>query len=355
MSPSPAAAFRPAKTEARGPQFLQIVAKREPKLTRVAFKISRLMEFCNERELTNQTGHSAYEWPLVIEGVAIPSTPARPRSRNRDRGRQDGIVIEDNAGGIDAGTVESVSTIRFGVSSREAYVSPTKARKATRSCASACARVRFTPTTASPSSDRWSPEGELPTTSTSECRRSTPLRCWYWKVARIAAARRAKGRAFQHARSPDDSRDRCGSLTFGFGVMVAHRLYSQPSSRQAAASRNHRGRASEGPLSRARRQSGHFPIPATQRRERRHSLCRVRLQALNRTRAPQRFAIALYSHRANFSAAIDNPFRRFGSTGEGSKAHARVAPIPISRISPSTPRALQFPTAQVFDHPHRRR
>src|SRR5690348_1319563 len=46
------------------PQFLQIVAKPdgqarraapEPKLTRVAFRVSRLMEFCSERELTNQT------------------------------------------------------------------------------------------------------------------------------------------------------------------------------------------------------------------------------------------------------------------------------------------------------------
>jgi hypothetical protein len=38
----------------------------EPKLTRVAFKVSRLMEFCSERELQNQTGHSLYEWPLVV-------------------------------------------------------------------------------------------------------------------------------------------------------------------------------------------------------------------------------------------------------------------------------------------------
>jgi hypothetical protein len=75
----PAASFEQAKNPARGPQFLQIVAKperaaargkpkakHEPKLTRVAFRVSRLMEFCSERELQNQTGHSVYEWPLVI-------------------------------------------------------------------------------------------------------------------------------------------------------------------------------------------------------------------------------------------------------------------------------------------------
>ena len=41
-------------------------AKAEPKLTRVAFRVSRLMEFCTKRELQNQTGHSIDQWPLVI-------------------------------------------------------------------------------------------------------------------------------------------------------------------------------------------------------------------------------------------------------------------------------------------------
>jgi hypothetical protein len=59
-------AIQQAKNPARGPQFLQIVAKPEPKLTRVAFRVSRLMEFCSERELQNQTGHAVYEWPLVV-------------------------------------------------------------------------------------------------------------------------------------------------------------------------------------------------------------------------------------------------------------------------------------------------
>jgi hypothetical protein len=59
-------------------RFLQIVAKPrrrvrkktkakpEPKLTRVAFRVPRLMEFCTERELQNQTGHSFVYWPLVL-------------------------------------------------------------------------------------------------------------------------------------------------------------------------------------------------------------------------------------------------------------------------------------------------
>src|SRR4051812_27209089 len=56
------------------PQFLQIVARprrkkrkeKQSKLTRVAFKVSRLMEFCTRRELQNQTGHSVDDWPLVV-------------------------------------------------------------------------------------------------------------------------------------------------------------------------------------------------------------------------------------------------------------------------------------------------
>jgi hypothetical protein len=65
MTTVPAARFEQAKKPARGSQFLQIVAKPkrsarkkpEPKLIRVAFRVSRLMEFCTRRELQNQTGH----------------------------------------------------------------------------------------------------------------------------------------------------------------------------------------------------------------------------------------------------------------------------------------------------------
>jgi len=67
-----AANFQQAKKPSTGSRFLQIVAepdrtkrrkskaksKSQPKLTRVAFRVSRLMEFCSMRELQNQTGHS---------------------------------------------------------------------------------------------------------------------------------------------------------------------------------------------------------------------------------------------------------------------------------------------------------
>jgi hypothetical protein len=131
--------FQQAKNPTKGSQFLQIVAKpkrsarkrAEPKLTRVAFRVSRLMEFCTRRELQNQTGHGVAQWPLVVlkelvdnaldacEEAEVPpviSIAVEPGS----------IVVEDNAGGIKTSTIKSILDYTIRVSSREAYVSPTR-------------------------------------------------------------------------------------------------------------------------------------------------------------------------------------------------------------------------------------
>src|SRR5215831_1378261 len=137
------ARFEQAKKPTRGSQFLQIVAKpkraarrkskvkSEPKLTRVAFKVSRLMEFCSERELQNQTGHGVYDWPLVAAkelfdnalDAAEEAEVAPEITIIVDSGT---IIIADNAGGIDTETIESILDYTIRVSSREAYVSPTR-------------------------------------------------------------------------------------------------------------------------------------------------------------------------------------------------------------------------------------
>jgi DNA topoisomerase VI subunit B len=131
-----AADFEQAKNPVPDPRNVPIVAKPEPhKLTRVAFKVSRLMEFCNVRELQNQTGHSIYDWPLVVakelidnaldaaeEAEVAPSISVEAR---RDAG-QDMIIVADNAGGVDADTIRSILDYTIRVSSREAYVSPTR-------------------------------------------------------------------------------------------------------------------------------------------------------------------------------------------------------------------------------------
>jgi DNA topoisomerase VI subunit B len=128
--------FQQAKTGDGDASFLQIVAKPDAeapqkKLTRVAFKVSRLMEFCSVRELQNQTGHSICDWPLVAgeelfdnaldAAEEVEVAPDITVIVNAET-----IIIQDNGGGIDAETIKSILDYTIRVSSREAYVSPTR-------------------------------------------------------------------------------------------------------------------------------------------------------------------------------------------------------------------------------------
>ena len=102
-----------------------------PSLARHIFKTSRLAEFCSRKELVNQTGHAIEDWPLVVlkelldngidgcEEAAIAPAIEIAVSRN-------GIVINDNGPGISAETVSDILDYTSRVSSREAYVSPTR-------------------------------------------------------------------------------------------------------------------------------------------------------------------------------------------------------------------------------------
>jgi DNA topoisomerase VI subunit B len=135
-STAPARTIQQVKNPARPFRFLQIVAKpgskkAEPKLTRVAFAVSRLMEFCTRRELEAQTGHASSEWPLVVGKELLDNAldaceeaevaPVISISVEPDR-----IIVQDNAGGIDVTTITSILDYTIRVSSREAYVSPTR-------------------------------------------------------------------------------------------------------------------------------------------------------------------------------------------------------------------------------------
>jgi hypothetical protein len=115
------------------------------KIDRVAFTTSRLMEFCTEKELVAQTGHEAYQWPRVIikelvdngidaceEAEVAPvirvmiTTGRKRRSRPAKPTR---IVIEDNGPGIPTDTITGIIDYDIRVSSREAYISPTRGRQ----------------------------------------------------------------------------------------------------------------------------------------------------------------------------------------------------------------------------------
>jgi hypothetical protein len=106
-------------------------------LHREAFEVSRALDFCNKKQLTIETGHPPEEWPLVIlkelldnsldaceeKGIA-PEIDVQVSTEMP--GGAGEIVIADNGCGIPPKVVESVLDFSVRVSSREAYVSPTR-------------------------------------------------------------------------------------------------------------------------------------------------------------------------------------------------------------------------------------
>ncbi len=116
------------------------------KIERVAFTTSRLMEFCTEKELVAQTGHQSYEWPRVIAKelvdngidaceekniapvIKITITTGNAKSRRR-AAKPTRIVFEDNGPGIPPETITGIIDYNKRISSREAYISPTRGRQ----------------------------------------------------------------------------------------------------------------------------------------------------------------------------------------------------------------------------------
>ena len=118
-------------------RFLQVAEptgqKNRQKLMRVPFQVSRLMEFCTLRELQNQTGHCVGDWPLVVlkelldnaldaceelEVAPVVTVSVAPKAGT--------IMIQDNGPGIAEETIRAVCDYSIRVSSREAYVSPSR-------------------------------------------------------------------------------------------------------------------------------------------------------------------------------------------------------------------------------------
>lgn len=104
-----------------------------PTLERVVFKTDRLGEFVGRRELTAQIGHSPDEWPIVIlkEAAdnaldAVEEAFAAPELRIDVSTDPGSITVTDNGPGIAPDTVRDILDYTARVSSREAYVSPTR-------------------------------------------------------------------------------------------------------------------------------------------------------------------------------------------------------------------------------------
>ena len=110
---------------------IALISKAKPSFNRTTFRTSRLLDFCSEKELTAQTGHAVDDWPLVIlKELADNAIDACEESGIapvlRIKVDRDGIVVSDNGPGLPSRTIEAVLDFAVRVSSREAYVSPTR-------------------------------------------------------------------------------------------------------------------------------------------------------------------------------------------------------------------------------------
>ena len=106
-------------TNCGGAKSRKAPVKSAKSLTRVPFKVSRLMEICTRRELVNQTGHEVYEWALVIlkelvdnglddaeEAGIAPVISVTVKSGS--------IIVTDNGSGIPTDTIKSILNTLFG-------------------------------------------------------------------------------------------------------------------------------------------------------------------------------------------------------------------------------------------------
>jgi DNA topoisomerase VI subunit B len=101
------------------------------RLDRATFETSRLLDFCSEKELVAQTGHQKADWPLVLVKELVDNAldaceEAGTAPVIKIRVDCTGITISDNGPGIPETTIKSVLDFSIRVSSREAYVSPTR-------------------------------------------------------------------------------------------------------------------------------------------------------------------------------------------------------------------------------------
>ncbi len=100
-------------------------------LQRATLRTSRLLDFASEKELVAQTGHQIGAWPLVILKELVDNgmdaceeagiTPSITVTVD-----DIGIAVADNGPGLPPETVTDILDFAVRVSSREAFVSPTR-------------------------------------------------------------------------------------------------------------------------------------------------------------------------------------------------------------------------------------
>jgi DNA topoisomerase VI subunit B len=100
-------------------------------LQRTALRTSRLLDFASEKELVAQTGHQRSAWPLVIlkelaDNAIDACEEAGMAPEVAVTVNDSGITVADNGPGLPTDTINGVLDFTVRISSREAYVSPTR-------------------------------------------------------------------------------------------------------------------------------------------------------------------------------------------------------------------------------------
>ncbi len=101
------------------------------KLERQTFETSRELEYFNEKELTVQTGHPPSRWPEVVVKELVDNALDACESREilphvQIDIRADSICVTDNGPGLPGHVVDSILDFNLRVSSKDAYIGPTR-------------------------------------------------------------------------------------------------------------------------------------------------------------------------------------------------------------------------------------
>ena len=100
-------------------------------LERRHFSTSRLLDFLSRKELIAQTGHQVREWPLVclkelMDNALDACEEAGIAPQISIEVDDTTLSVSDNGPGIPVSVIESILDFAIRVSSREAYVSPSR-------------------------------------------------------------------------------------------------------------------------------------------------------------------------------------------------------------------------------------
>jgi len=108
-----------------------MITKSKLEIKREHFETSRELDFLSRKELIAQTGHQVAEWPLVVLKELLDNSLDACEEAGiapciEIEVDETSITITDNGPGIPAEVIDKVLDFKIRVSSREAYVSPTR-------------------------------------------------------------------------------------------------------------------------------------------------------------------------------------------------------------------------------------